>query len=507
MSNLPPLWPHQEAAIQSVLLALAAGRKSGLVVLPTGCGKTGMVLSLGARLQVPMLFLVHRDELLAQTCLAAARFWPSAYAVAIRSGVRHWDGSALNGHRLPDLAVAMVPTLVRRLDTIASTRFAMVVADEAHLSLARTWQRVISHFREAFLLGVTATPERLDSKPLSTLYGEQPLYSYSLHQAIQDGRLCPLRVESVVTEVDLDAIETVGGDFAKEQLAVAVNTPGRNAQVVEAYQMHGTGRRAIAFCVDVDHCEDLAESFRAAGVRAAAVHGQLDRDVVRPGILQDFARGQYQVLTSCEVLTTGFDDPGVACVLWARPTQSKTLYIQGTGRGLRLAPSKADCLVIDFTDNCHKHKLVCALDLTGRKKPLGVNASGEAETHEREDSPAELVDVPIVAWQLKQVCPWPAVPSVDGYVPMYDWHNDPATSGQLRALASYGLSPNECLSKGEASYLLDRCAEYDAAFPLPATPKQRYCLESAGLWEEGISRRQASVLITHIKQRDAIWAG
>ncbi len=500
MPELPTLWPHQLAAVNATLSAIAAGRACGMVVLPTGTGKTGFVLALGRRLRVPMLFLVNRDELLGQTLRAAPLFWPEALAAAVEAGTGAWDEPDLYAGRRPDLVVAMVPSLQgQRLESVARDRFGLLVADEAHFAATPTWRRVLGHFEAGFRLGVTATPQRHDGQGLADLFGREPVYSYSLFQAIKDGRLVQVDVRTVRTDVSLDGVGAPDGDLAEGALSRAVNTPARNALVVEAYRAHGTGRRTIAFCADVAHAHDLADALAAGGARAAAIHGSLSKGA-RRDVLARFAAGDLQVVCNCEVLTYGFDDPGVSCLLMARPTASRPLYLQMTGRGLRLAPAKKDCLLIDFVDNSRKHKLACALDLLGKGRgaPPETRSPRRAPDEGPRQRPLPLPTA-LVSWRLESVCPWPEMPSLEGYVPSWSWQEEPATEGQYRYLATFGLRVEWELTKGEASYLLDRCQEYEAAFPLPATPRQRAFLQHHGLWQEGLGKRQASALIDTVQ--------
>lgn len=500
--NPTELWPHQSAAIEAVLLAIRAGRERGMVVLPTGTGKTGMVLSLGRRLGAPLLFLVNRDELLGQTCRGAARFWPEASIATITAGTGCWDHPDLTTRRPPDLVVSMVPSLVNRLRGIDPERFALVVADECHLSAAPSWARVLDHFTPGFLLGVTATPARHDRLALDR-FGEQPLYSYSLYQAIKDGRLVRVDTRQVRTRTDLDGVGVAGEDLREKSLARAVDTADRNLLVADAYREQGRGRRALAFCVDREHAHNLAAALGSVGARCQAVTGDLEARA-RRDTLARFARGELDVLTNCEVLTTGFDDPGVACLLMARPTASRTLYVQMIGRGLRLAPGKPDCLVLDFTDNCKAHKLVCAADLLGRPGATADTRPGLPRPASAAAGPLvlrqQLLGGAVLAWQAQEVCPWPELPSLDGYAPCQPWQGEPASAGQLAYLRRLGLALEGALTRGEASYLIDRAREYDAAFPPPATARQKAVLESAGLWSEGLDRRQASSLIDTLRK-------
>jgi superfamily II DNA or RNA helicase len=489
------LWPHQEAAIQATRLAILARHTSGLVILPTGTGKTGFALSLGRRLDVPMLFLVHRDELTLQTVRAAERFWPEAAAAAIEAGTGNWDVPDVFKGRVPDLVVAMVPSLVNRLYAIDRERFGLVIADEAHLAVAPTWSKVLDHFCPGFTLGITATPERLDGQGLASRFGREPVYYYPLRQAIADGRLVQVVPRSVQTRHNLDAVETdAQGDLREGQLAKAVNTEERNELVVRAYERYAAGRRAVAFCADVDHALFLDLIFKSHGIASEAIVGYMNRQQ-RRFLLAEFAAGRLQVLTTCEVLTTGFDDPGLSCILMARPTASRSLYIQMVGRGLRLAEGKTDCLLIDFVDNDQTHKLVCSLDLLGRQAGLAPKSDSGHEPVQYGPRPDISSEAPIVSWHLETSCPWPLLPTLEGYEPAAAWQNTPASAAQVRLLVRLGMRPGRDLTKGEASHLISRAMEYEAAFPPPATGWQKCFLLARGLWQEGTSRRQAARLI------------
>ncbi len=295
----------------------------------------------------------------------------------------------------------------------------------------------------------------------------------------------------------LDGVTYRCGDFADGELSRTVNTKARNKVVVDAYREHATGRRAIAFTVDVAHAHDLCKAFTDDGIRAASVTGTTPRDERRQ-ILADFASGKIDVVTNCAVLTEGFDDPGVSCLLMARPTASRPLYTQCVGRGLRQAPGKSDCLILDITDNSERHKLVTVLDLFG--KPQSRNAAGDVMDYmDAEQSRAEqlrLVETSHpLTWSLRSVCPWPELPSLKGYVPSASWHWAPASEKQADYLRRFGLDIGRKLTKGEASHLIDRARDYEAAFPSPATSKQVWRLKREGIWREGITKCEASKLI------------
>jgi superfamily II DNA or RNA helicase len=488
------LWPHQRAAITAVRHAIDEGRRSGLVVAPTGSGKTVTYLTLARELNRPTLVLVHRDELVRQATGAAAAVWPEAPAGVVQGARDDWEGRRL--------VVASVPWLQPpRLERMPPGQFGLVIADEVHHLPAPMWSAAVAHFEPGFLLGLTATPDRLDGRGLAPWFGPEPVFTYAVQKAVADGVLVPVRQLAVRTGTCLDDVAVQNGDFASAALSAAVSTAGRNRAVVEAYLAHAAGRRAVAFAVDRAHVEQLVGAFRAAGVRAEGITGNLPLGE-RRRVLADFAGGELAVLVNCEICTEGFDDPGIGCVIMARPTRSRGLYQQCVGRGLRTCPQegKADCLVLDITDNCDRHKLVTATDLFGTEPipatpiPVPLAEDTVAVPEEPEEAGA---DGPVF-WECEEVPPWPSLPSLAGYRSEEAWHDDPATGRQSAALGRFGLRVTCALTKGEASHLLGQCVAHSEREP--ATPRQEYALRRAGCWEPGLTKREASRRISLLRE-------
>ena len=346
---------YQQAARDAIFQAHREGVTRPLACLPTGTGKTILFGAVAKDRNTKTLVLAHRDELLNQAIEKIGLIWPEASFGRVKADENDFQAQVV---------CASVQTLARpnRLEQVAHAGFETVIVDEAHHAAALSYRRILDYlgFMEGdpalMNLGVTATAHRGDGVALGSIF-EKIVYQVSILTMIRAGYLSDLRGFRVTTGTDLSKVGVRNGDFIEGQLAAAVNTPERNQAVVDAYLEYATGRKAIAFAVDVAHAEDLAETFRSSGVEAEAVSGKTPDDE-RKEILARFSAGEIQVITNCAVLTEGYDEPAVSCILMARPTKSKTLYIQCIGRGTRLFPGKTDCIVLDFTDSRHD---VCSL--------------------------------------------------------------------------------------------------------------------------------------------------
>jgi superfamily II DNA or RNA helicase len=497
--DVPELWPHQVAALRALDGAVAEGRKSGLIVLPTGTGKTYVSLTFLREQGKRALFVAHRQELIDQTVKAARRLGFKRVGV-VKAARDEW-------HEHYELVVASVPSLHEtRIARIPRDRFGNLVVDEAHHVPALSYLRVLEYFRTSFVLGLTATPRRHDGVGLHTVFGNEPLYTYPLRKAVEDGMLASPRQFGIRTEVDLDRVRTSGGDFSEKDLERAINTEERNEAIVDGYLKHGEGRRSVCFVTRVAHARALCRCFNDAGVRAAVVCGE-DKDHQRERLIADFKAGKYRVMVNVGVLTEGYDDPGVSCLIMARPTKSRSLYTQMVGRGLRLHPGKTDCLVLDVTDNCRRHKLVTIASLLGKpdvKVPGNCQGRDVLEVvTEAEEEVEEVKPLP-VTWKLERVSPWPPDedPTLDGYSEDFDWQAAAPTQVQVDFLKRRGYEVHETLSKGMASHLIDQLKGLEETYrdTLPPTPKQTSYLKWKGLYFDGVTKDFAHRLIAWDKE-------
>lgn len=352
------LFPDQQEALDRVLeryKEMPVGGRA-LVVAPTAWGKTIFFSALvhAIKLNRPVLIIAHRDELLDQARDKFHMFDPTAIIGKVGGGL-HEYGSPIT--------VASIDTISgqKHLDKLAEHGYGLVIIDECHHSPAPKYMKVINVLRDSsFLLGVTATDERLDKKSLDPIFGKA-IFRMPIVEAIAKKRLSDVKAIAIRTEVNIDNVHSQKNmegevDFNQQELDMAINTSVRNRRIVEAYQEHCQGERAICFCVSVAHAEAVTNAFNEADIKAICVKGSTPLEE-RKQIYKDFDKGEIKVLTNVLVLTEGFDAPKIKAVLMARPTQSRALYLQCVGRGLRKSPEKSHCIILDLTDNCDKYRL------------------------------------------------------------------------------------------------------------------------------------------------------
>lgn len=338
------LRPYQETAIASVRDAFRRNVKRALLVMPTGSGKTvcfsylaSVVAAKGKRITI----VAHREELLDQISRTLSDF-----------GVGH---SYIAANRPCDpghpVQVASVQTLVRRLDKHQAPD--LLVVDEAHHCVATTsWGRVVTAYKDSHVLGVTATPWRLSGEGLGDLFQEMVL-GPSVHELIELGALCNYRA-FIPSQFDASDMHVRGGDFVREEAAAKMDKPTITGNAVEHYRKLSHQKPAVAFCVRVDHAEHVAEQFRNDGYVSVSIDGGMEKED-RRRIIRDFTAGQINVLTSCDLISEGFDVPGIETAILLRPTQSLSLYLQQVGRAMRPAPGKEYATILDHCGNLMQH--------------------------------------------------------------------------------------------------------------------------------------------------------
>ena len=344
------LRPYQKEALEKVIKSFNEKTHRQLLVLPTGAGKTCIFIAITQHYQKKTLILAHRDDLIIQNYDKFKKFWPKA-DIGIYKGKKH------NIKHKVIISSVQTCSRLNRLEELKKKGFDVLVIDETHHATSDSYQKIIKELGffdnpEKLLIGVTATPNRSDKQSLKCIF-QEITYSISLEELIKSKYLVPVMARRLLTNFKLKGVKTYMRDFAVSQLAQAVNTLERNNFIISKWKEHAFGRKTVAFCTNVQHCKDFADECNKHEIKAAAVWGDMNPKLRRK-ILDDFKKGKISVITSCSLLTEGFDEPSVTCIIMARPTKSQTLYIQMIGRGLRISDGKKDCLVLDFTDR-HNH--------------------------------------------------------------------------------------------------------------------------------------------------------
>lgn len=379
---------YQQEALDAVIREYQAGITRQLVALPTGTGKTVLFGALAKELNRPTLIIAHREELLQQAADKIRLLWPEADIGIVKAERNEIDHQVI-------IASIQSISRSRRLQQLADRGISLLIIDEAHHAAADTYQRVIKDmgFMDGdpgkLLIGVTATPARGDKIGLDSIFREIT-FQRSLTTMIRAGYLADLKGIQVKAETNLAGVKTRAGDFVQGELEAAVNTGERNRIITAAFKQYAKDRRAAAFCAGVQHAQDMAATFNQAGIKAAAIWGDMDPED-RRNTLQSYEAGGIQVLTNCEILTEGWDSPATDCLLMARPTKSSPLYMQMIGRGTRLYPGKENCLILEFTTN--RHDIASLGGLTGlkiRSKQTVLQAI-QKEERERQEKAASRI--------------------------------------------------------------------------------------------------------------------
>lgn len=465
------LFPDQKIWCRATVDALTRGADGQpafdrvLSVAATGAGKTIMSSALAEWScktgQGKTLFLADSDELVNQ---AIDKIFKSTGMIAGK------EKASSHASRTRDVVVGSIQTLAQqhRLETWDPAHFGLVIADEAHLSMSDSWQRVLKHFTPAKQVGVTATPERADERDLWN-YWQHEAANISLFELIDLGRLSPIRVQTCPIDLNCRGIKASGQGLNEEELSHRIE-PAFDA-IIEAWKRYGEGRKTLWFLPGVAASKVFAEKLRRAGLTAKHVDGA-SKD--RQQILKGYEDGEFEHLTNAQLLMKGYDCPDIGAVVILRPTKSRVAYQQMVGRGTRVCDRYTDMLLLDFLWDFDK-LMVRPADLIAKNKQQADAIQRRfAGTDEQLDirEAAELAHIDAVkklidrlttgdkrtarTYTAHQAAALMGEQGLLDYEPRAGWEIEKPSQKQLDVLKAEGIQSRTVKTKGEASQLIGR---------------------------------------------------
>ena len=387
------LMDHQEEALDSLARMREENQTIALLYHATGAGKTVTAVSDAKRVGKRTLFLAHRRELVDQAMNAFRKIWPDATVGRYEGSVRDMDAYVLCG---------TIQSVGQNLEDFQPDEFGYLVIDECHHGTAESYRKVMSYFRPEFTLGLTATPERADGEDLLEIF-RNVAHRLDLREAVEAGTLCPVRCIRIKTNIDMRDVRMNGFRYNAQDLESTIRVPERNQLIVDTWVEYAQGKLTVIFCASVRHAEEIAERFRDRGIEAWSVSGSTEGRE-RKRMLEEYEEGTVQVLCACDLLNEGWDSPHTQVLFMARPTMSKTLYLQQLGRGMRKSQGKDFLMVFDFVDNANLFNMPYSLHRMlgiGEYVPGGLVLGTKHGIHmdqdmfRRGEKPEALIDYPV----------------------------------------------------------------------------------------------------------------
>ncbi|MDF2648144.1 MAG: hypothetical protein K0Q73_3949 [Paenibacillus sp.] len=355
----------QLEALQALDQTRKNGHDKGVVIAATGTGKTYLsafdVRNFGAR---RMLFLAHRDEILESSRETFTKVFDHPKLCGKLTGhVKEWDRPFL---------FSTVQTLSREevLSRFSEEHFDYIIVDEFHHAEASTYKKVLDYFKPKFLLGLTATPDRMDGRDVLALCDHNVVYEIRLRDALKEGLLVPFRYFGLSDPtVDYTELDIQKGQFIEKELVRVLNTHERVEYIVDMikkYGHDGSQMRALGFCATIEHARYMTEEFNRLGFNTGCLTGT-DSPEQRQELIAQLEADNHplQIIFTVNIFNEGVDIPKVNLILFLRPTESATIFIQQLGRGLRKVPGKEYVTILDFIGNYQKSFIV-PLALSGQ---------------------------------------------------------------------------------------------------------------------------------------------
>lgn len=331
---------YQQEAIDNLSAMRKEGETIALLYHATGVGKTITAATDAKAVGGRTLFLVNALKLAEQGEKTFESIWPNATRGQYTGQLKEKNVEVL---------FATVQTLSKNLEEFLPSSFDYIIVDECHHAASSTYKKIFSYFKPKFILGLTATPERSDGEDMLELF-QNVAHKMDLETAVKKGVLVPISCLRIKTDIDLSDVRVNGIKYQSQDLESKLFVPSRNSLIIDTYIKYAGGKKAVLFCASVDHAKEIARLLQEQGVRSEAVSGQ-ENVKERNKTLLEYEQGNIDVLCACDLLNEGWDSPKTEVLLMARPTMSKTIYLQQLGRGTRKCEGKEHLLVFDFVDN------------------------------------------------------------------------------------------------------------------------------------------------------------
>jgi len=355
LNRLGDIEPHyiQRRALEELQNTRNKGNKKGLVVFATGLGKTYLsAFDVEQFKAKTVLFIVHINEVLNDAYNSFQDVLPKKI-----KEMGYYVGSTKEKSKKFLFASIQTLSRTKNLNKFKKDEFDYIIIDETHHTAAPTYKKIFSYFEPKFVLGLTATPERMDKKDILPFYDNNLVYRIDQKEAIEMGYLVPFHYYGFRDNVDYTGIYFNGFKYDINDLNKLLMIKNRDKAIIKKFKEMATDKKTIGFCVSIEHADWCAKTFQAAGINAVAIHSKLDDSETsidtkeRDKLIKGFKNNKYQVAFVVNMFNEGVDFPDVECLLFLRPTESKTIFIQHMGRGLRLSPGKESVLILDFIGN------------------------------------------------------------------------------------------------------------------------------------------------------------
>ena len=333
---------HQQEAVTNLQEMRDKGESIALLYHATGTGKTVTAVSDAKVLGERTLFVAHTKELITQAKETFEEIWKDTNTGMYVAEEKNKDAYVVCGS---------IQSIAQNIEEFQPDDFGYIIIDEAHHGTANTYRKILSHFKPKFTLGLTATPDRTDGEDLLEIF-QNIAHKLDLETAVKLGELVPIRCIRVKTNVDISNVRINGIKYNSQDLESKLFVPERNKIIADTYMEFVKDKKTVVFCASVAHAREIADLFKANDVKAEAVSGGMNNHQ-RKKVLEEYENGDINVLCACDLLNEGWDSPNTEVLFMARPTMSKTLYMQQLGRGMRISEDKEYLMVFDFIDNAN----------------------------------------------------------------------------------------------------------------------------------------------------------